>query len=146
MVEDGLFDLSSREIGQIALAVLPSPTQEIAVPAAVVALGLGVDHAGCASSAVAPITEKVTLQVVLQNPITLAQTTAHIHDVLYAVEQLLGDDRLMSAGVKLALILDPAGVVRVLQHLMETLEGHWPFRPFADWSCSQPQVGHGRFE
>nr|WP_280351518.1 hypothetical protein [Nocardia abscessus] len=142
-VDDGLFDLIGREVWQVTQPVLASTAEEIAVPAACLATRLCVDQARSPAHFAASFACEITLEVVLEHPVTLTESAAHVHDVLHAVEQFLRDDRLMFAGVQFILVVDPPGVVRVLKHPVQHLERHWTLWQFADCAGSQAEVSHG---
>ncbi|WP_282780818.1 hypothetical protein [Nocardia sp. CC201C] len=146
MIDDGLLNLFGRQVGQLAEPFLATTAQEVAIPFAIAPRGLGVDQASGAASAVAPIAEQSALQVVLQNPVTLPRTAAHVHHFLHPVEERLTNDRFVPAGVELTVVHNPPGVVRVLQHLAQPLERHRPLRQFAAGTSCQPKVRHRRFE
>ncbi|MGW4245374.1 hypothetical protein [Nocardia sp. NPDC004722] len=118
MIDDRLLDLLDRKVGEIAKAFLSPATEEVPVAGAIASLGFRVDQPGSPVVPFAPEAEQPTLQVVLKHPVTLTGAATHIHDVLYAVEEVLRHNRLMPAGVQLTFVRNPAGVVRVLEHLV----------------------------
>lgn len=123
MINDGLLDLFSRKVGEIAQPFLPPPAEEVAVAGAVAPFRFRIDQTSCSIGSLTPEAEQTTFQVVLQHPIPLARAASHIHDVLHPVEKLLRHDRLVPARVQLTLVVDPAGVVGILEHLVQPLEG-----------------------
>nr|WP_228816354.1 hypothetical protein [Nocardia elegans] len=78
--------------------------------------------------------------------VALSAATAHVHDVLNAIEQFLRDNRFMSAGAEFAIDFDPSRVVGVLEHPVQQFKGDRALRDGAACTCGQPEIGHRSFE
>nr|WP_255572778.1 hypothetical protein [Leucobacter tenebrionis] len=81
------------------------------------------------------------LEVVVVALAAFAGVAAFVHELLYLVEQLLGDERFVPAGVGLAFVADFSQVVAVAEHLLDLRVGDRPGRTSLGGPGAQPSVG-----
>ncbi|KHJ74135.1 hypothetical protein QR64_02795 [Rhodococcus sp. Chr-9] len=115
VVEDVPLNVEHRQMREIAFTALAGQTQVVGVVAAV-AFRLGVDQSRDATVDAAALAVQQALEVVVEHAVTLSSGGAVFDDLLDALEQVGGDDRLVSTREDFALVADDADVVRVAQH------------------------------
>nr|WP_039856924.1 hypothetical protein [Gordonia sputi] len=115
VVEDVPLDVEHRQVREIAFTTLAGQTQVVGVVAAV-AFRLGVDQSGGATVDAAALAVQQALEVVVEHAVALSPGGAVFDDLLDAIEQVGGDDRLVSTRESFTLVADDADVVRVAQH------------------------------
>lgn len=89
---DGFFDLPSGQVWQVAVAVLATTAQEVAVDAAASAFGFGVDEAGGPTGRIAALAVERTFQVVAEDAVAVAVLGAVCEHVLHLVDELIKDE------------------------------------------------------
>nr|WP_026530191.1 hypothetical protein [Haematomicrobium sanguinis] len=110
--------------------VLHASAEEVAVVGvAVPAGGAHEDHAAVDVLFEAALPAPDGALEVMVVPFTaFAGVAAFVRELLYLVEQILGDERLVPAGVALALVADFSEVVAVAEHLLDLRVGDRPGR------------------
>ncbi|HEX3778338.1 MAG TPA: hypothetical protein VHX38_01605 [Pseudonocardiaceae bacterium] len=116
---DGLLNVLDLQVRLVAGAGLATSTDEVEVRAPVAPAGSD-DQALAASP-----TPDEALEPVIMLTGTGAATAVEGEYPLYAVEQLGGDQRFMSSGVLLAVMLHEAEVVAVAQDVVELAQRDW---------------------
>ncbi|MDY0827794.1 hypothetical protein SK224_01505 [Microbacterium sp. BG28] len=108
-----------REVGQVAETVLASSAEEVLVDLIGVILGLGEDEAVLAPGVVAAAAVQHAAGEVVVDAVTLSPLHAGVDDLLDPVEELWGDECLVSPRVDVSFEGDHAEVVRVAEDLTE---------------------------
>nr|WP_082509542.1 hypothetical protein [Microbacterium sp. Leaf179] len=109
------FEFCGGEIGQIAKAVLASPTEEVFVDLIRVVLGLGEDEAVFAPGIVAAAAVQHAAGEVIVDTVTLSPFHAGVDDLLHTVEERRSHERLVPTWVDVSLEGDHSEVVRVAE-------------------------------
>ncbi|WUI92044.1 hypothetical protein OHB21_13010 [Nocardia puris] len=121
---DGVFDECDVDVGRVAGALLFVAAEEVEVFVAV-SVGCSLDdHPPDGSGPLAASAEQGSFEVVVVDSSAFVGVGAGFEDLLDVVEEVLVDQRLVSALHLLALVDDVAEVVAVAQHLRELVSGN----------------------
>ncbi|UIN31272.1 hypothetical protein LXM64_03450 [Microbacterium binotii] len=108
-----------REIRQVAETVLATSAEEVLVDLVGVVLGLGEDEAVFASDVVAAAAVQHASGEVVVDAVTLSPLHTGVDDLLDTVEEVWGDECLVSPRVHVSFEGDHPEVVRVAEDLAE---------------------------
>ncbi|MDR5712031.1 hypothetical protein RH857_07800 [Nesterenkonia flava] len=88
------------------------------------------------------LAEHDRLQVVVMDPVTLADSVPGLQDALDLFEGLVVDQRLVVARIGDAVVIDSPGVIRVLQHALEGGQPQGLGGTLLGGPGGEPAVGH----
>nr|WP_285728206.1 hypothetical protein [Psychromicrobium sp. YIM S02556] len=145
-VSDFFFHNVSRDVRKVAVTALAGTAEEVFVEGVAATFDFGEDDAAGLAATLTFFAEDHAFENMVVDAITLARPTACSHDNLDLIEQFLGDDGFVAAGVDLPLMPDIAGVVRILQGFMEVAGGYRPLRENGRWPDGEATIRQGGFQ